>query len=514
MSETHTAPSLVTERRSQLETPESKSTTRVQSVDRLGRTGFDQIKSSLESSMTKTSEPPSTPHATVDITIRNKQVMSSIDSELSGRSPPIHQSTPKATKQTLDDDDAGHESEDELSDPTSHVKRQEQNQDARRRPQKTRLRDFSQSTSQSIEPSYVSQHTRSSFNEENMENMLSHVPSSIGTSFVSVSSSANNFFPVLIGKALLIELSPRPSHETPITSMTTTTKPARDPHKPIVGSDSGIFDYSTATSHQPGTSSSSWRHNASSSMFDEANRTSTIRDSGVYGDSSTTTPTASSRYGRRQTSDTDQTTIHGGDDSVSRSTYRYETEIVPSDTVHQPAPQQQQRYIRRQITRTPPSDYENIANYHSGIGSQRKVPITTQSRSISTKPLVVDEIETIETETRVECQVQRTHEIKESTITTERGASPHAPKKIITTTTTTTTTTRSPETSSDEATRTLTPAKRVLLNERPQYYESTKKNGKFLRSHSPCEYLSSLFAIQVHPFPSVLHRNQHIHPSM
>ena len=185
MSETHTAPSLVTERRSQLETPESKATTRVQSVDRLGRTGFDQIKSSLESSMTKTSEPSSIPHATVDITIRNKQVMSSIDSELSGRSPPIHQSTPKANKQTLDDD-AGHESEDELSDPNSHVKRQEQNQDARRRPQKTRLRDFSQSTSQSIEPSYVSQHTRSSFNEENMESMLSHVPSSKGASFVSV----------------------------------------------------------------------------------------------------------------------------------------------------------------------------------------------------------------------------------------------------------------------------------------------------------------------------------------
>ncbi|CAF4985852.1 unnamed protein product, partial [Rotaria sp. Silwood1] len=56
----------------------------------------------------------------------------------------------------------------------------------------------------------------------------------------------------------------------------------------------------------------------------------------------------------------------------------------------------------------PPSDYENIANYHSGLSSQRKVPITTQSRTIMTKPLVVDEIETIETETRVECQVQRT----------------------------------------------------------------------------------------------------------
>ena len=213
-----------------------------------------------------------------------------------------------------------------------------------------------------------------------------------------------------------------------------------------------------------------------------------MRDSGVYGDSATTTPTASSRYDRRQTSDTDQTTIHGGDDSVSRSTYRYETEIVSSDPSHQQQQQQQPRYIRRQITHTPPSDYENIANYHSGLSSQRKVPITTQSRSISAKPLVVDEIETIETETRVECQVQRTHEIKESTITTERSGSPHAPKKIITTTTTTTTTTRSPETSSDEATRTLTPAKRVLLNERPQYYESIKRNGKFLPVQFPFDY--------------------------
>ncbi|CAF4819548.1 unnamed protein product, partial [Rotaria magnacalcarata] len=78
--------------------------------------------------------------------------------------------------------------------------------------------------------------------------------------------------------------------------------------------------------------------------------------------------------------------------------------------------------------------------------------------TILTRPLVVDEIETIETETRVECQVQRTHEIKESTTTTERSGSPSAPKKVITTTTTTTTTTaappiRSPETSSDETSR-------------------------------------------------------------
>jgi len=280
---------------------------------------------------------------------------------------------------------------------------------------------------------------------------------------------------LILGKGLLIELSPHISHESPITSTTTTTKPIRDPYKSIIGSDSGIFEYSTATSHHPPTSSLSGRNNASSSsIIDDANRTPTTRDSGVYLDSATT---ASSRYGRRQTSDTDQTTIHGGDDSVSRSTYKYETEILSSDQ-----PNQQQRHIRRQITSSPPSDYENIANYHSGISSQRKVPITTHSRSILTKPLVVDEIETIETETRVECQVQRTHEIKESTTKTEGASSPNAPKKIVTTTTTTTTTTaptiRSPESSSDEATRTITPSKRVLLHERPQYYDLSKATRK------------------------------------
>jgi len=286
----------------------------------------------------------------------------------------------------------------------------------------------------------------------------------------SVFSSFICLFPIL-GKGLLIELSPHISHETPITS-TITTKPIRDPHKSVIGSDSGIFEYSTATSHHPATSSSSWRNNMSSSIIDDANRTPTARDSGIYIDST------SSRYGRRQGSDTDQTTIHGGDDSVSRSTFKYDTEIISSDQLNQQP--QQPRTIRRQITSSPPSDYENIANYHSGISSQRKVPITTQSRSILTKPLVVDEIETIETETRVECQVQRTHEIKESTTTTERAGSPNAPKKVITTTTTTTTTTaapptvRSPESSSDEATRTTTPSRRVLLNDRPQYYDSSK----------------------------------------
>ncbi|CAF1632118.1 unnamed protein product, partial [Adineta ricciae] len=278
------------------------------------------------------------------------------------------------------------------------------------------------------------------------------------------------------GKGLLIELSPHISHESPITS-TTTTKAVRDTHKLVTGSDSGIFEYSTATSQQPpAASSSSWRNNVSVSVNDDANRSQTVRDSGVYLDSTATTA-GSQRFGRRQPSDTDQTTIHGGDDSVSRSTFRYETEIISTDQLNQRQPPPPRNV--RPTTRSPIPDYETIANYHSGTGSQRRVPVTTESRTIRPKPLIVDEIETIETETRVECQVQRTHEIKESTTKTERSSSPGAAKKIITTTTTTTTTTaaptiRSPESLSDEIIRTTTPSKRVLLNERPQYYDSNK----------------------------------------
>ena len=176
MSETHTAPSRVTEHISRIENTESKSTSRVQPTDRLGRTGFDAIKSSLESSMTKTTEPIPVPQTSIDITIKDKRIISSIDSDLSGSSPPIYQSTPKSTKQKHDED-AGHESEDELSDPTT---KQKQYYDTRRRTSKTRLRDFSQSTSQPIDTTYLSQRTKSSFNETSMENILSHVPTSKG----------------------------------------------------------------------------------------------------------------------------------------------------------------------------------------------------------------------------------------------------------------------------------------------------------------------------------------------
>ncbi len=176
MSETHTAPSRVTEQISRLESNEPKSTSRIQSTDRLGRTGFDAIRSSLESSMTKTTEAPSVPQTSIDITIKDKRTVSSIDSDLSNSSPPIYQSTPKSTKQKHDED-AGHESEDELSDP---INKQDQFYDARRRTSKSRLRDFSQSTSQPMDSTYLSQRTKSSFNETNMENILSHVPTSKG----------------------------------------------------------------------------------------------------------------------------------------------------------------------------------------------------------------------------------------------------------------------------------------------------------------------------------------------
>jgi hypothetical protein len=139
MSETHTAPSLVS--------------------DRISR---------IESSITK----PTISQTSIDIKYKNKQVISSIDSDFIGSTQPIHQSTPKSIKQKYDDD-AGHESEDELSDP-------KQNYDTRRRTSKSRLRDFSQSTSQPIDTTHTVQRTISKFNEENMENILSHVPTSKG----------------------------------------------------------------------------------------------------------------------------------------------------------------------------------------------------------------------------------------------------------------------------------------------------------------------------------------------
>jgi hypothetical protein len=176
MSETHTAPSRVTDHVTRIESTESKSTPRVQTNDRLGRTGFDAVKSSLEPSMTKTNELFPTHQSSLDTTMKNKRTISSIDSDLSGASPPIHQSTPKSNKQKHDLD-AGHESEDESSDPTTKY---DQHYEARRRTSKTRLRDFSQSTSQPIETNYIGQRSKSSFNESNMENILSHVPTSKG----------------------------------------------------------------------------------------------------------------------------------------------------------------------------------------------------------------------------------------------------------------------------------------------------------------------------------------------
>ncbi|CAF1395956.1 unnamed protein product [Rotaria sp. Silwood1] len=414
MSETHTSPSIVTDRLSHIDSIESKSTSRIQPSDRLGKTEFDAITSKLESSIAKT-----LPQTTIDIQIRKKQGTSStIDSDLNRLSQTNYQTTLKSTKQKHIED-AGHESEDELSDP-------KQNYDTRRHISKARLRDFSQSTSQPVDTNLTVQRTTTKFNERNMENILSHVP---------------------ISKGILVELasnlSPSPTksiHEQPKSNLTT---------------DSGIYEYSTTTSQQLRTSSPSWRNNVSTSIIDDATRT---YENGVHIDS-TTTSTSSPYVRREQISDGDQTTIQNIDDSISRSTYKYNTEITSNEPINT---HHQQRIVRRQLISSKPDDYENLSNYQSGIDKQNKIPITTQSRS--RKPLVVDEIETIETETHVECQVQRTNEIKEST-KTERISSPiSSPKKI------TTAISHSTYSPSDE----ITPTKRKLVNERPQYYESTK----------------------------------------
>lgn len=153
----------------------------MQPNDRLGRSEFEQIKSSLESSITRTVEPTTNQSTSIESIVRGKPLISSIDSEVSHRSPPIHQSTPKSTI-PVQDDDAGHESEDELSDPTNNIRKQEQQtpQDIRRRVPKSRLRDFSQSTPNQGESAFVDPRTRSTFNEESMEQLLSHVPPSKG----------------------------------------------------------------------------------------------------------------------------------------------------------------------------------------------------------------------------------------------------------------------------------------------------------------------------------------------
>lgn len=116
-----------------------------------------------------------------------------------------------------------------------------------------------------------------------------------------------------------------------------------------------------------------------------------------------------------------------------------------------------------------PDQYENLSNYQSGLDLNNKVPITTQSRS--RKPLVVDEIETIETETHVECQIHRTNETKES-LKADRTTSPRSPPKK-----TLTTYVRSTYSSSDEA----TPTRRTPLNDRPQYYEKLITTGKIFQ---------------------------------
>ena len=221
--------------------------------------------------------------------------------------------------------------------------------------------------------------------------------------------------------------------------------------------DSGIYEYSTPTSQYLPVGSSSYRSNVSTSIIDDPTR---LYDTGDYIDS-VTTPIRSP-YTYREISDTDQTPIQNIDDSLSRSTYRYITEIAPGEPINR---HQQQRTVRRQLINSVAQDYEDLANYRSGIDTQGKVPIATQSRS--RKPLVVDQVETIETETHVKCEVQRTNETKEST-RSERIISPtSSPKKI------TTTISHSAYSPLNESMS----SKRVLSNEQPQYYLSTTTVG-------------------------------------
>ncbi|CAF0987483.1 unnamed protein product [Didymodactylos carnosus] len=449
----------------------SKSTTRVQSTDRLGRSGFDAVKSALESSMTK----PTTPHTSIDITIKEKRpsgynaqtgMVSSIDSDLSvggPSSPPIYQSTPKPKDDfNLYKKPDGNESEDELSEKeqeeTTTVTEMTPSVRQRRR-SRNRLRDFSSST-----PGHAT-----TFNETNMENLLSHVP-------------------ISKGKGLLIELSPHVSDSQ---------MPTKSHLKPT-SSDSGIFDYSTATSiGRP-----SWMNTSSQFLDDNA---ANIRDSGIYVDQTS----ASSRSRRYHTSDTDLTSSEYDqkrqhqyqtqvDEPLSKSTYKYETEILQPKQLPRIA-DEQQRNVRRHLTgtfhtdtNTTPgtlSDYDNLANYRSGGTTTtttariptKQVPITTQSRA---KPLILNEIETIETETHVQFEMNRTREIKESTKT--EPAPKGAPKtsKI----TTTNITTRTPDSSSDEALKT---SRRVLLNEKPQYYTDQSKTDRIPHTQTSETYISS-----------------------
>ncbi|CAF4045394.1 unnamed protein product [Adineta steineri] len=412
-NETHTGQSLVSNRISRFENIEAKEISRVQSTERLGRAGIDAIKLSLESSISKAS-----PQTSFDVKMNNnKQIISSIDSDFMGPSQPIYQSTPKSIKQTYHEDQ-GRDSEDELSEPKQNYDTQQQQYLS-----KTRFRDFSQSTSPSLDTTHLIERTR--FNEKSMENVLSHVPASRG-------------------KGVLIELSP--------TTYQTQTKSIYERNKPDITLDSGVFDRTTTTTtYQLPTSPASWRNNVSTSINDDGLHTN---NNSIY--IATAATRSNSPYPQRPITDTD--------DSLTRSTYKYNSEMFSNEPRNQ---QQQQRNVRRQVTQSAKTDYENPMNYRNNFDTQTKVPLTTQSRSV--KPYVVDEIETIETETQVECQVQRTHETNEST-KTERAASPiHSPNKIRS---------KSSYNLSDER----TPAKRVFIQERPQYYESTRFNRSLVQN--------------------------------
>ena len=220
-----------------------------------------------------------------------------------------------------------------------------------------------------------------------------------------------------------------------------------------VTSESGIFDYSSTSYQPPASPTTSWRNNLTTSVVDDGTR---VRDYTISVDS---TPRATSQYSRRQTPPLSE--------SLSQSTYKTGTDSATNESIYQHPTQS--RTVRRQIAGSPPNEYESLTSFRSGSQLQGKVPITTESRS--RKPLVVDEVETVETETRVECQVARTNESEETS--TPR-------KKIVT----------KPTPSARSPSEDLISSRRVLLNERPQYYESYQTRGTTLLSSFVTIYLA------------------------
>lgn len=114
-------------------------------------------------------------------------------------------------------------------------------------------------------------------------------------------------------------------------------------------------------------------------------------------------------------------------------------ETIPRTSYARPPP----RHVSRKLVNTSPEhDYETLTNYRSFS----QLPVVTQSRS--RKATVVDEIETIETKTHVENHAQGIYQSSQK--------EEFLPSSVNSTTAS---------------------SRRVLLNERPQYYESSPEQS-------------------------------------